>query len=320
MLAMTKTQNLRRIVGWSVIAILLVFLGWYVADARDEIGAILFDIEVAWILPLLLVLWVINLFSAGLWASLVRSMEKRLSMARLIAIWHQSLLGKYIPGSIWVHVGRIYHLRQAGMAIKTAVYASAIEQMTVLASSAFVVALSPKLFLLLGLPGWTRVLLLPALVVSIAPNLVATIIWKLGIRRVDLRLAHVPARSFMIIYFGGHVIRALFGGGTIMLLLLILGHSSSELNVFDLASIGAASFAIGYMSLLTPGGIGVKEGVLVYLLGQFVPLPVAVLVAISGRLWPLLADGLGVVIGSLYLRWKRDEASGNAVLKSTELS
>lgn len=317
---MTRMQNVRRFVSWSIIAIMLVLLGWYVVDSSEEIGDMILDMEVAWIPPMLLVLCVVNLVSAGLWASLVRSMEKHLSIARLIAIWHQSLLGKYIPGSIWVHVGRIYHLRQAGLSIKTAAYASAIEQMTVLASSAFVVILSPKLFLLLGLPGWTRLLLLPALVVSIVPNLVARVIWKLGIRRVDLRLTHVPARSFMMIYFGGHVIRALVGGGSIMLILLILGHSSSELNVFDLASIGAASFAVGYMSLLTPGGIGVKEGMLVFLLGQFVPLSVAVLVAISGRLWSLLADGLGAVVGSLYLQWKKDAASGNAVLKSTELS
>lgn len=316
---MTKVQNVRRIVGWSVIAIILVFLSKYIFDTSEEIGDIVFDMEVAWILPLLFVLCVVNLVSAALWASLVRSMEKPLSMAHLIAIWHQSLLGKYIPGSIWMHVSRIYHLRQANLTTNTAVYASAIEQMTVLASSVFVVMLSPKLFLLMGLPGWTRLLLLPALVVSIMPNLVAGLIWKLGIRRVDLRLTHVPARSFMLIYFGGHVIRALLGGSSIMLILLILGHSSSELNVFDLASIGAASFAVGYMSLLTPGGIGVKEGVLVFLLGQFVPISVAVLVAISGRFWPLLVDGLGAVLGSLYLRWKKDKASGNAVLKSTEL-
>lgn len=317
---MTRMQDVRKIVSWAVIAILLGFLGWYVVDAGKELGDVILDMEVAWVPPLLLLLLAINLLSAGLWASLVRSMERDLSTARLIAIWHQSLLGKYIPGSIWVHVSRIYHLRQAGLSMKTAAYASAIEQVTVLAASAFVVILSPKLFLLLDLPGWTRLLLLPVLLMSVAPNLIATITWKLGIRVVDLRLAHVPARSFMVMYFGGQVIRALLGGGSIMLILLILGHSSSELNLFDLASIGAASFAVGYMSLLTPGGIGVKEGVLVFLLGQFIPLSVAVLVAISGRLWPLLVDGLGAVLGSLYLRWRGNAVSDNAALSSTDMS
>lgn len=317
-LAMTKTQNVRRIVGWSVIAILLVFLGWYVADAREEIGALILDMEVAWIPPLLLVLCVMNLMSAGLWASLVRSMEKRLSMARLIAIWHQSLLGKYIPGSIWVHVGRIYHLRQAGLPIKTAAYASVIEQMTVLASSAFVVVLSPVLFLALGLPVWTGILVLPLLVASFLPDLVARALWRLGFHRVDLRMEQRPSRFFLGVYIGGHVIRALLGGPFLLLMLLVFGQATAGLDMLHLASIAAASFVIGYISLLTPGGIGVKEGILVLLLSQYIPLPAAVIIAVSGRFFTFSMDILAAGVASLYLWLSKHRPDSESSLASVE--
>ncbi len=315
---MTKTQNFRRILGWSVIAILLVFLGKYIADASEEIGDMIFDMKVAWIPPLLLVLCVMNLVSAGLWASLVRSMEKRLSMARLTAIWHQPLLGKYIPGSIWVHVGRIYHLRQAGLSIKTAAYASAIEQMTVLASSAFVVALSPGLFLELGLPGWTGILVLPLLVASFLPDLVAHALWKLGFQSVDLRMEQRPSRFFLVVYLGGHVIRALLGGPYILLMLMIFGQATAGLDMLGLASIAAASFVIGYISLLTPGGIGVKEGILILLLSQYIPLPAAVVIAVSGRFWSFLVDLLGAGVATLYLQSSKHGPAGESSLPPVE--
>ena len=136
---MTRMQKVRRFVSWSVIAILLVFLVWYVIESSEEIGDMILDMEVAWVPPMLLVLCITNLMSAGLWSFLVRSMGCHVSIAWLLLVWHQSLALKYIPGSIWVHVGRIYRLRQAGISLKTAAYASVIEQTVVLTSSAFVV-------------------------------------------------------------------------------------------------------------------------------------------------------------------------------------
>jgi hypothetical protein len=57
----------------------------------------------------------------------------------------------------------------------------------------------------------------------------------------------------------------------------------------------AASYAVGFLSLLTPGGLGVREGVLVLALAPIMPAGPALVVALVSRLWMMLFELLGAV-------------------------
>jgi hypothetical protein len=57
----------------------------------------------------------------------------------------------------------------------------------------------------------------------------------------------------------------------------------------------SASYAVGFLSLLTPGGIGVREGVLVLALAPVMPAGPALVVALVSRLWMMLFELLGAV-------------------------
>jgi uncharacterized membrane protein YbhN (UPF0104 family) len=56
------------------------------------------------------------------------------------------------------------------------------------------------------------------------------------------------------------------------------------------------AYLAGYLSLLTPSGLGVREAVMVLLLGPVLPAPVAALVAVAVRLLMVLAEVLGAGI------------------------
>ena len=47
----------------------------------------------------------------------------------------------------------------------------------------------------------------------------------------------------------------------------------------------AFSLNVGFLAVFTPGGIGVREGVLVLLLSSLFPLPVSTLISLLSRLW-----------------------------------
>ena len=52
----------------------------------------------------------------------------------------------------------------------------------------------------------------------------------------------------------------------------------------------AFAWIIGFLSFLTPGGLGIREGLLGLLLANYMPAPQATLVALLCRVWMLSAE------------------------------
>ena len=50
------------------------------------------------------------------------------------------------------------------------------------------------------------------------------------------------------------------------------------------------SWLVGYYTFLSPGGLGVQEGVQVYLLNFFFPSPISIVIALASRLWITIGD------------------------------
>jgi uncharacterized membrane protein YbhN (UPF0104 family) len=63
-----------------------------------------------------------------------------------------------------------------------------------------------------------------------------------------------------------------------------------------LVGIFAGAWVIGFLSFLAPGGLGVREGILVYLLGFYLPSHVAIVVTLLSRLWVTAAELMGMAL------------------------
>jgi hypothetical protein len=59
-----------------------------------------------------------------------------------------------------------------------------------------------------------------------------------------------------------------------------------------IAGVFSISWLAGYYAFLSPGGLGVQEGVQVYLLSFFFPLPISIIIAFALRLWTVLGDAI----------------------------
>jgi uncharacterized membrane protein YbhN (UPF0104 family) len=67
----------------------------------------------------------------------------------------------------------------------------------------------------------------------------------------------------------------------------------------------AAAWTVGFLSMLAPGGLGIREGVLSLLLSAYLPPATATLVALLSRIWSLAGD-LVLAGGAFCLRWKEN--------------
>jgi uncharacterized membrane protein YbhN (UPF0104 family) len=64
----------------------------------------------------------------------------------------------------------------------------------------------------------------------------------------------------------------------------------------------AAAYAAGFLALLTPAGLGIREGVLVVALAPVLPAGPALVVALVSRLWMMLVEAAGAAIAHLVAR------------------
>jgi hypothetical protein len=66
----------------------------------------------------------------------------------------------------------------------------------------------------------------------------------------------------------------------------------------------AAAYAAGFLALLTPAGLGVREGVLVVALAPVLPAGPALVVALLSRLWMMLVELAGAAVAHWVARCK----------------
>jgi len=59
-------------------------------------------------------------------------------------------------------------------------------------------------------------------------------------------------------------------------------------------SMNAGAYWIGYASILTPSGLGFREGALAWMLAFYFPAPVAVALSLAARVWSTVGELLGV--------------------------
>jgi uncharacterized membrane protein YbhN (UPF0104 family) len=58
----------------------------------------------------------------------------------------------------------------------------------------------------------------------------------------------------------------------------------------------AFSYTLGFLAIFVPGGLGVREGILILLLSHYFPLPVATLISLFSRLWMTAVEVFGLLV------------------------
>jgi glycosyltransferase 2 family protein len=214
-------------------------------------------------------------------------------------IWFLSNLARYVPGNVWSFVGAVELARGEGVA-----------RPVTLAVMAYTQLLSVGVALLAGLPVLLaertrlgRPALLGAVAVAVVAGAAAAFRRQLlalarrrlpGLEGVDL----VPAPGTVALLAVGYAAYWAVTG----LAFAALVASAYRLSPGDvplLVAAYAAAYAVGFLSLLTPAGLGVREGVLVVALSPVLPAGPALVVALVSRVWMMVAELAGAGVAQL---------------------
>jgi glycosyltransferase 2 family protein len=216
-----------------------------------------------------------------------------------VRIWFLSNLARYVPGNVWSFVGAVELARREGVARPVTLAVMALTQV-----------LSVGVALLAGLP----VLLAerarlgrPALLGAVVVLLVAAVAAAFRRQLLGLAARRLPGLD------GGGLMPA---PGTVALLavgyaaywavtglafaaLVASAYRLSPGDVPLVVAAYAAAYAVGFLSLLTPAGLGVREGVLVVALSPVLPAGPALVVALVSRVWMMVAELAGASVAQL---------------------
>ena len=302
-----ERQGRRRLPGgrWRSAAIATVVLACFaIALARtwEDVMAAGWRVEAGTLALACISLALSYALAAGLWgAALARAGGP--GAVRGARIWFLANLARYVPGNVWSFVGAVELARRDG-----------VPRHATLALMALTQGLAVGTALLIGLPvllveharlgsvaaTGAGVALLVIAVGALAAKPLGALLRRRypGVHLRDLVPSPAMAAGLALGYAVYWVVTGLaFAAFTRSL------HPVAAADVPLLVAAYAAAYAAGFLALLSPAGLGVREATLVVALNPVLPPGPALVVAIGSRAWMMALELLGA--GAAYLLDRR---------------
>lgn len=303
-----RNRTVKTLLGIIVVAVLFaavsnsIGLQWRQIEERNLVFA---DGCILW-LGLSMVLTIGSFMVHGAsWVWILNILSGRVEYEKGLKIFFLSQLGRYIPGKIWTFMGRFMVCRD-NQVTRMAVSESILYELMMSICGACVVfavtaTVSGGAF---GHQGhWVQYLI----IVAVACFMIwpATFVSALNLVLQKIKLGQIQSvitSMDLLKYLFMHIaVWLLMGYGFYCMarsfIVLPMSLSIYFPALFCLAWLG------GFFSILTPAGIGVREGILTYLLAQYVSAADALVIALFSRLWVTAAEiiSVGIAVGISYL-------------------
>ncbi len=295
----------KRVGRIAVLALALGSLAAVVWRHWSIVKAYPWQIAPGWLLLGLAGLELTWLFESATWNSILAGLGGHLRFFRAARAWFLSNLMRYIPGNIWQFLGMVEMAAEDGVLRPVTLASIAVHQVILTATGLTLAALY---FAVGGQGAWLsrmRPLLwfVPLSLFLLQPRLLE---WSLNWLLV--RLGRHPLRitltwpGIWLLVLRYSVVWLAEGLSYAALVRAVAPYGWAALP--GLVAAWVMAYLAGYVSLLTPSGLGVREAVMVLLLAPVLPAPVAALVAVAVRLLMVLAEVLGAGLVLAGERWR----------------
>ena len=281
--------------------VLLILLFWGKALADNWQAFTTFPWRFAWpaMLLALLIRFVQMFLNATIWWRALALSDAPISYRLGLSLFLKTQIARYLPGGVWDVVGRFALGREAGVSKRSMAASIGLEMGLQI--------LSGSLFLLLALTLrqdldaqrylWLGAAVALGAVIALSPP-VFTFLVNQGLRllrkpRLAMRLTY---GDMLILFLARLASHAMVGLGFYLFTLGLTPIPWSDAPLLLSSYVG--SWLIGYLAMLAPMGIGVREGALVLLLGERFPFAVITASAVGYRALIALRDLLAAALGA----------------------
>lgn len=278
-----------RVAQWLFAVLVAVFASVAISKRWDMIGGRVASIHVDWLRILEASLLVLVAYAVLIetWRRVLAAWDTQLPWWTAARIWFAASLGKYIPGNLWSLAALGVMARETGASSVAAAGSSIIVNVFNLVSGLalvliFAARLVPhaEVFAVVAIASIGGVLAAPMWLPAIA-----RMACKLTKR--DIPLPVIPASTVWWSLAGTAFAWCLYGEAFRLFAIAILGSNAVHGGVVLYIAAYTAAYIVGFITLIAPAGIGVREA------GIWEGLPLlglttygdAVIVAVISRLW-----------------------------------
>ena len=282
-----------------VFAVLLIAAtGWYLISAIagnwQELRTFDWNVDPFYLVISVIAHVAVLGWGVFVWGRVLRSFEHPpVPFPALLRIWFLSNLARYVPGKVWqflavAQLGRNVGLSGAILLTSLLVH-TALSLLAAMILGVF--AIGGDLFL--GFPA----LVIAGAATAIALGLVHPTVLNTAIGIVP-RLLRREVVSWKGSWWRGvgllwlSLLSWIFYGAAFSLFVASLARIPVA-AVPALSGINALSFVIGYLAIITPAGMGVREVAMANLLLPLLPGGVAAVLAVASRMWTVAAELIG---------------------------
>jgi len=300
----------KRVLQIGLPVIILALFVYQVKKNWADLTAYTFQLN-PWLLALAFLGFMLQELSYGLiWRTVLARLGSNLSLRTCLRIYLASEFVRYIPGNVWHVLTRILWVGKFGVSRPVAFASMAIELITKLAAGMLVFSVSLLFWhdfgklgsllrgSLLDILGIASII---ALFIGLHPRILNGVLnWAL------LRMKREPIQltlgySDILFITLAWCVSWIVAGTAFYVLLLALWPAAPIVAWPICIGIYAIAWDIGFVSFITPSGLGIRDAAIVALFALTLPLPygLASIMALLSRLVSTLAEAVCVSIAYL---------------------
>jgi len=301
---------LKYTLGVATVVVAFYFLGTRLVRDWHQIP---FD-RLHFSLPLLVLSFVVLLgthlpLASAAWQVILSGLGERIPLGHSIAVFSVTQLGKYVPGKLWFTLGRMSILKREGISEAKTMVSVVVEIILALLASLLLLGMTVLFVPRSTIPSSVYLLLLlaPVCVLLVYPRILNGIL-RFVLRRAgrpvfELRLSYLQLLLLTGMYFADW---AMQGFGSFLLLNSFYPLSFAKLPVV----LGgyAISWMIGFLMLVAPAGLGIREGIFTLILKMVLPEPIAIISTLLTRVWMTISEAAVALFCLPFLSRRRKNA------------
>ena len=294
---------LRLTIGTAVAVACLYFLGDRLARDWYKIPWSEIRLNVPLLVSAFLVMFIWMFLYGFTWKVLLAGLGERISLFNSVSVLAVSQVGKYIPGKLWFTVGRMYLAKKHGVSEAKTAVSTVMEIALSLLGAVILFGLAVLLVPRAIIPGraYLAFLLIPFCVVAVYPPILnrvtGLVLKRLRQPAVEIRMSFRQLLGVLGLYVLMWVVQ---GTGCYLLVRSFYPLGLSGLPM--VAGAFALSWILGFIVLISPAGLGIRESIFTFALRLVVPEPVAIIAALMSRIWITGSEGLLALVFTLLPR------------------
>lgn len=285
---------MKKMVKISTPLFILSFLIWTIAHNWSLVGDKIASANINLFLASLFILSLTYLGGAYFWYKILHLVSFQTSFQQAFRVFIISNFGRFIPGVVLHYVARVYLSKGLGLGVKEGLSTVLLEAYYNIIGAAMVSILALPMLAKFLPSSWLFLLVAVASLLIIFVQPVKIFALLSGFPYLGKHLAQVKYKNSFV----GHL--SLLGLSSALFLLYGLAFfllSSAFVDnqmsrILDLSGLLAVSWIVGFLTPVAPGGLGVSDFSLAFLLQPFYDFSLSSFLALAFRLNLFIAEGL----------------------------